>query len=99
MVRPQGTLVLKSTYHGLVRADLSSLVVDEIRVVGSRCGPFPEALRLLAQGLVDVDPLIEAEYRLDEAEAAFAHARRKDALKVFVRVAENARQDQPYGRT
>ena len=85
LVRPRGTLVLKSTYHGLVQADLSRLVVDEVRVVGSRCGPFPAALRLLAQGLVDVQPLIEAEYPLDAALAALEHAGRKGALKVLVR--------------
>jgi alcohol dehydrogenase len=56
LLRPRGTLVLKSTYHGLVQADLSRLVVDEIQVVGSRCGPFPPAIRLLSQGLVDVLP-------------------------------------------
>ena len=85
LLRPRGTLVLKSTYHGLVEADLSRLVVDEIQVVGSRCGPFPPAIRLLSQGLVDVLPLIEAEYSLDEAMAAFEHAQRRGALKVLVR--------------
>ena len=77
--------MLKSTYHGLVQADLSSLVVDEISVVGSRCGPFPAALRLLSRGWVDVAPLIEAEYPLHQAVAAFEHAGRRGALKVLVR--------------
>ena len=85
LLRPRGTLVLKSTYHGLVQTDLSSLVVNEIRVLGSRCGPFPPAIRLLSQNLVDVLPLIEAEYPLDEAMAAFQHAQRRGALKVLVR--------------
>jgi len=85
LVRPRGWLVLKSTYHGRVETDLSSLVVDEIQVVGSRCGPFPAALRLLAQGLVDVQSLIEAEYSLDEAVAAFEHAGHRGSLKVLVR--------------
>jgi threonine dehydrogenase-like Zn-dependent dehydrogenase len=85
MVRPQGTLVLKSTYHGRVQTDLSQLVVDEVQVVGSRCGPFGAALRLLAQELVDVTSLIEAEYPLDQALAAFEHAGRRGALKVLVR--------------
>jgi threonine dehydrogenase-like Zn-dependent dehydrogenase len=85
LVRPRGTLVLKSTYHGLVEADLSSLVVDEIQVVGSRCGPFPPALRLLSQGMVDVTPLIEAEYALDDALEAIEHAGQKGTLKVLVR--------------
>ena len=85
MVRAGGTLVLKSTYHGAVDVDLSSLVVDEIHLVGSRCGPFPAAIRLLSQGLVDVAPLIEAVYCLDEGLAALEHAGRKGALKVLVR--------------
>jgi threonine dehydrogenase-like Zn-dependent dehydrogenase len=85
LVRPRGTLVLKSTYHGLVEADLSSLAVDEIQIVGSRCGPFVPALRLLARGLVDVRPFVEAEYPLDEALAAFEHASRRGARKVLLR--------------
>jgi threonine dehydrogenase-like Zn-dependent dehydrogenase len=84
-VRPAGTLVLKSTYHALTEVDLSSLVVDEVRLVGSRCGPFPAALQLLRRGLVDVNPLIEAEYSLDKARAAFEHAGKRGALKVLVR--------------
>jgi threonine dehydrogenase-like Zn-dependent dehydrogenase len=85
LVRPRGTLVLKSTYHSLVETDLSGLVVDEIQVVGSRCGPFPAALRLLEQGLVDVTSLIEAEYRLDDAMMALEHAARRGTLKVLIR--------------
>lgn len=85
MVRHQGTLILKSTYHGLVETDLSSLAMDEIQVVGSRCGPFPPALRLLARSWVDVMSLIEAEYPLEEALVAFEHAARRGALKVLVR--------------
>ncbi len=88
LVRPRGTLALKSTYHGLVEADLSRLVVDEVRVVGSRCGPFGAALRLLAQGLVDVESLIQAEMRLDEALAAFELAAQPGVLKVLVRAAD-----------
>ena len=88
LVRPRGTLALKSTYHGLVEADLSRLVVDEVRVVGSRCGPFGAALRLLAQGLVDVTSLIHAEMRLDEALAAFELAAQPGVLKVLVRAAD-----------
>lgn len=85
LVRPRGIMVLKSTYHGLVEADLSSLVVDEIQVVGSRCGPFPAALRLLNEKRVDVTPLIEAEYPIDRGLAAFEHAARRGSLKVLVR--------------
>lgn len=85
VVRPRGTLVLKSTYHGLVQADLSRIVVDEVRVVGSRCGPLTAALRLLAQDLVDVTSMIEAEYPMDEALVAIEHAGQRGALKVLVR--------------
>jgi threonine dehydrogenase-like Zn-dependent dehydrogenase len=85
LVRPRGTLVLKSTYHDRVQLDLSTVVTDEIGVVGSRCGPFAPALRLLAKGLVDVTSLIEAEYPLSEGLAAFEHAGRRGALKVLVR--------------
>ena len=85
LVHPEGTLVLKSTYHGTVQADLSALVVNEVRLVGSRCGPFPAALRLLGRGLVDVAPLVEAVYPLDEGLAAIEHAGRRGALKVLVR--------------
>jgi threonine dehydrogenase-like Zn-dependent dehydrogenase len=85
LVRPRGTLVLKSTYHGSVDTDLSSLVVDEIQIVGSRCGPFDAALRLLERGLVEVSPLIESVYPLEQALAAFECARMRGALKVLVR--------------
>jgi threonine dehydrogenase-like Zn-dependent dehydrogenase len=85
LVRPRGIIILKSTYHGLVEADLSSVAVDEVRIIGSRCGPFPPALRLLAQGLVDVESMIEARYSLDEGVEAMEHASRRGALKVLVR--------------
>ena len=83
-VRPRGTIVLKSTYHGQTTLDLSSIVVDEITLVGSRCGPFPLALEALAAGRVDVAPLIHAHYPLREALAAFEQAARPGTLKVLV---------------
>jgi alcohol dehydrogenase len=84
-VRPRGRLVLKSTFVGLNELSLTALVVDEVTLSGSRCGPFAPALRLLAQGLVDVAPLIEATYSLDEGLAAFERARTRGALKVLVK--------------
>lgn len=84
LLRPRGTLVLKSTYHGDLSLDMSALVVDEIALVGSRCGPFGPALRLLAGGHIDVRPLITAVYPLDDAEAAFARAAAPGVLKVVV---------------
>jgi threonine dehydrogenase-like Zn-dependent dehydrogenase len=84
LVRPRGTIILKSTYRGLVEADLSSVAVDEVQILGSRCGPFPPALRLLARRLVDVESMIEAKYPLDEGVRAIEHAGRRGALKVLV---------------
>jgi threonine dehydrogenase-like Zn-dependent dehydrogenase len=92
-LRPRGTLVLKSTYAGKLSLDASALVVDEITLVGSRCGPFPEALKLLAENKVDVSPLIQARYPLSEGLKAFAHAQRKGVLKVLLAMGdENAQQ-------
>jgi threonine dehydrogenase-like Zn-dependent dehydrogenase len=83
-VRPLGTVVLKSTIAGETTAPLSMGVVNEVTVVGSRCGPFPPALEALASGRIDPRPLIEARYPLDDAEDALAHAARAGALKVLV---------------
>jgi len=84
LVRPRGTLVLKSTYHGMPQANLTRIAVDEIRLVGSRCGPFDTALRLLEQKLVDVRSLIDARLTLDEAGAALEQAAQPGALKVLL---------------
>jgi len=84
-LRPRGTLVLKSTYAGRLTVDASALVVDEIRLVGSRCGPFAPALRLLHEGQIDPGPLVEARYPLARSVEAFAHAARPDALKILVK--------------
>ena len=84
LVKPRGTLVLKSTFHGDTEVNLSMLVVDEITLIGSRCGPFAPALRLLERGLVDVESLISATYLLDEGLAAFEQAHEKGTLKVLL---------------
>jgi threonine dehydrogenase-like Zn-dependent dehydrogenase len=83
-VRPRGTLVLKSTYRGETSVNLSALVVDEVRLIGSRCGPFAKALEMLAQGLVDTKPLVEARYPLAAGAEAFAQAERPGALKLLL---------------
>jgi threonine dehydrogenase-like Zn-dependent dehydrogenase len=85
-VRPRGTIVLKSTYAGDTRVNFSSLVVDEITLVGSRCGPFAPAIDLLARRAVSVGPLVHARYALTDAVSAFAHAARPGAMKVLVEV-------------
>lgn len=85
-LRPRGTLVLKSTYAGKLSLDASSLVVDEITLIGSRCGPFPAALNLLSQERVNVKSLIQARYPLTEGLTAFEHAQTKGVLKVLLEV-------------
>ncbi len=85
-LRARGTLIMKSTYAGELSLDASALVVDEITLVGSRCGPFPPAIRLLAEGRVDVEPLIHARYQLSDAMAAFEHAQRPGVLKVLLNI-------------
>ncbi len=87
LVRPRGKMVLKSTFHGDNQVNLTMLVVDEVTLVGSRCGPFAPALRLLQQGLVDVESLIDAVYPLAEGVAAFERAGTRGTLKVLVKIA------------
>ena len=84
VVRPRGTLVLKSTYAGRLPLDVSSVVVDELTLVGSRCGPMDKAVALLAEGRIDVAPLVHARYPLAAAVDAFAHAARPGTLKVLL---------------
>lgn len=83
-VRPRGTIVLKSTYRGEQKTDFSSLVVDEITIVGSRCGPFLPALELLDNKAIDPVDLIEARYGLSDGLEAVNHAARAGALKVLL---------------
>ena len=64
-VRPRGTLILKSTIAGNHQVSLAPVVINEINVIGSRCGPFPDALEALAAKQVSVTPLIEAVYSLE----------------------------------
>ena len=89
-VRPCGVLVMKSTYAGRLTLDASRIVVDEITVVGSRCGPFAPALRLLAEGQVQVAELIDRRYPLAEGLVAFAAAETRGALKVLVEMGPRA---------
>ena len=84
-LRPRGTLVLKSTYRGEVTLDLAPFVVDEITIVGSRCGPFGPALRMLALGQVDPLPLVGETYPLSRATEALWAAQQPGALKVLLR--------------
>ena len=87
-LRPMGTIVLKSTYHGNVDFNFSSGVVDEISIVGSRCGPFPPAIDLLARKLVNPGPLISDRFIFGDIEKAFERALEHDSLKVVVKMNE-----------
>lgn len=87
LVRPRGTIALKTTAHGDSTLDLAPLVVNEIAVVGSRCGPFDAALRHLSADLSLTEGLVSGRYPLRDAARAFDHARRPDALKVILDVA------------
>jgi threonine dehydrogenase-like Zn-dependent dehydrogenase len=83
-VRPQGTVILKSTYTNRFSLDPAAVVVPEVRLMGSRCGPFPPALRLLRQGWVDPRPLITRTFPLDQGLAALAWAKQPGVLKVLL---------------
>jgi threonine dehydrogenase-like Zn-dependent dehydrogenase len=83
-IRPRGTMVLKSTYKGNISANFSSIVVDEIQLVGSRCGPFEPALRLMESKHVDPTVLIMDEFKLTDALKAFERAAQSGVLKVLL---------------
>lgn len=85
VVRPRGTIVLKSTYTELPKVNLTRVVVDEVRVVGSRCGPFEKALHLMTTGQIDLVSMIECQYSLSDALDAFEYAARPGVLKVLLR--------------
>jgi threonine dehydrogenase-like Zn-dependent dehydrogenase len=84
--RPRGTIVLKSTYRGRPAVDFSQIVVDEITLIGSRCGPFDAAIRFLARRRVDTSPLIEERFPLEMGLRAFKVAARRGALKVLLEI-------------
>jgi threonine dehydrogenase-like Zn-dependent dehydrogenase len=96
LVDPAGTIVQKSTYLESLKVDISSLVVDEINVIGSRCGPFEPAIRALIRGLVNVQELIDRRFPLEMGLQAFEYAMRDEALKVILEMktypAEGLRQ-------
>ena len=84
LVRPRGTLVLKSTFQGRTSLELSPLVVNEITVVGSRCGPLAKALDLLASGQLDLQPLISQVMPLEQGPQALIKAGDKETLKIIL---------------
>ena len=82
--RPRGTLILKSTVHGLVPVDTAPIIVNELTLVGSRCGRFEASLPLLDRGVVKVEPLIADRFPLAEAPRAFLRAAERGVLKVLL---------------
>jgi len=86
LVRPCGTIVLKTTVAATQTLHMAPFVIDEITLLGSRCGPFTDALQLLANGAITVAPLLSASYPLEDAEIAFTHAARKDTLKILLNI-------------
>lgn len=86
LIRPRGTIVLKSTYHGDVSLNMATLVIQEISVLGSRCGPFPPAIRLLESKHIRVDPLIHARYPLLDGVLAMEKAAQRGVRKVLLQM-------------
>ena len=84
LVRPHGTIVLKSTFHAPFKWNPSKIAVDEITVVGSRCGPFETAIGLLEKRKVVTEPFLTAIYPFEKWETALRRARRKDSFKILL---------------
>ncbi len=91
IAKPCGTIVMKSTYADPAKIDLTPIVVNELHVVGSRCGPFAPALRLMEHKSIDVLALLECEYVAEDALLAFQHAQRPGVRKVLLRFSEPSR--------
>ncbi len=85
IVAPRGKIIFKTTTSEEYKINLASLAIDEVKILGSRCGPFEPALKLLKQNDLRLEEIITAEYPLDEAEEAFEIVREKDSLKVLLK--------------
>ena len=97
MTEPQGMLVIKSTFHGAAPVETWPIVVKELTVVGSRCGPFAKALGLLRVGKVDLRPLIRRTFPLAEAQKAIRFAQQPGVVKILLRPAESAEMTDAKG--
>jgi len=84
IVRPRGTVVLKTTIAHRSQVDMNRIVIDEITLVGSRCGPFLRAIEAIRTGMVRLTPLISARYSIDEGIKAMEHASERGVLKVLM---------------
>jgi threonine dehydrogenase-like Zn-dependent dehydrogenase len=85
LVRPRGTLILKSTYAAQAQLNLAPVVVNEIHVLGSRCGPFPEAINALARRQVDVESMISRQLPLSKGLEAFELASNPRNIKILLK--------------
>jgi len=88
MTEPRGTLILKSTFHGAAPVETWPTVVKELNIVGSRCGPFEDAIALLRSGKVDPTPLITKTFPLADAPGAIEFAQKRGVMKVLLRPQE-----------
>ncbi|MFC1558189.1 zinc-binding dehydrogenase, partial [candidate division KSB1 bacterium] len=86
LIKPRGTIILKSTIVEPLSVDTSRIVVDEITIVCSRCGRFQPAIRLMKDKLIKVDYMISAIFPLEEYKKAFAYAKKRDTLKVLFKI-------------
>lgn len=86
ILRPRGTVVLKSTHHGSTQIDMSTVVVNELRIVGSRCGRMQPAIAMLKSGRADLTPLITNQFELADGVRAFAQASLPESMKVVLRI-------------
>jgi len=84
-VRPLGKIIVKTTVAEKGRIDLNLVVINELSLIGSRCGPFPDAIKAIESGKVKLYPLISAEYSIEEGVRAFSHASENGALKVILK--------------
>ena len=86
IVKPQATVVLKSTHLGSTTLEMSQIVVNELTIVGSRCGRFGPAIELLAASRVDLSPLISGRFPLEEGLRAFKEAADPENMKVILQI-------------
>ena len=85
LVKPRGTVVLKSTIASRENLDLTSTIINEITLIGSRCGLFKPAIDALATGIISVDSMVDCTFPLDKFQDAIVHAKKPDTLKVFLK--------------
>lgn len=83
-VMPKGKIVLKSTFKGEAKVDISKVVVDEVQLIGSRCGPFSKAIEVLRKKQVDVEPMVDGDFPLERSVEAFTFAKKPGVMKVLI---------------